>query len=66
MKEMRKIGFPISKKENEFRRALIPADLKVVKNCGQLYFEKGYGEQIAIVIVIMKDMVVIWFLMRRV
>ena len=46
MKEMRKIGFPISKKENEFRRALIPADLKVVKNCGQLYFEKGYGEQI--------------------
>lgn len=43
---MREIGFPISKKENEFRRALIPADLKIVKNCGRLYFEKGYGEQI--------------------
>ena len=43
---MREIGFPISQKENEFRRALVPDDLKKVRNCGQLYFESGYGEQI--------------------
>ena len=40
---MKKIGFPISTKENEYRRALIPKDLKKIKNISQLYFENGYG-----------------------
>ena len=41
---MKKVGFPISRKENELRRALIPKHLKNVQNPEQLYFEKGYGE----------------------
>ena len=41
---MKTIGLPISRKENEFRRAIVPEHLANVKNCGQLYFEKGYGE----------------------
>ena len=41
---MRTVGFPISHKENEYRRAIIPADLKKIKNVGQLFFEKGYGD----------------------
>lgn len=40
---MNKIGFPISKKENEKRRALVLDDLQKVKNRELLYFEKGYG-----------------------
>lgn len=43
---MKKIGFPISHKENEDRRALVPADLARIKNVDALYFEKGYGEAI--------------------
>lgn len=41
---MKTIGFVISKKENERRRALIPSDLKDIKNLNHLYFEKGYGD----------------------
>lgn len=41
---MNTVGFPISKKENELRRALIPLHLERVKNRDHLYFEKGYGE----------------------
>ena len=41
---MKTIGFPISKKEHEYRRAVIPDDLVKVENCEQLFFEKGYGE----------------------
>ena len=41
---MKTVGLPISKKENEFRRALVPGDLKRVRHPGELYFEKGYGE----------------------
>lgn len=41
---MKTVGFPISRKENEKRRALIPADIASVKNPGQLYIESGYGE----------------------
>lgn len=46
---MRTVGFPICRKENEFRRALTPDDLKNVLNVGQLYFEKGYGESLGCV-----------------
>ena len=41
---MKTVGLPISKKENENRRALIPAHLANIKNADMLYFEKGYGE----------------------
>lgn len=41
---MRKIGFLISHKNNEMRRALLPEDLDNVKYKEMLYFEKGYGE----------------------
>jgi N5-(carboxyethyl)ornithine synthase len=41
---MKTIGFVISRKENERRRALIPPDLKAIRHVGCLYFESGYGE----------------------
>ncbi len=41
---MNSIGFPISHKEKENRRALIPEDLKNIKNVKYLYFENGYGD----------------------
>lgn len=41
---MKKIGFLISKKNNEKRRALLPENLKDIENVEYLYFEKGYGE----------------------
>lgn len=41
---MKTIGFAISGKENEKRRALLPHDIEKIKNPGMLYFESGYGE----------------------
>lgn len=41
---MRTIGFMKSTKENEKRRALLPAHIAQIKNKGNLYFERGYGE----------------------
>lgn len=43
---MKTVGFLISHKNNERRRAVIPQDLKNVKNTGMLYFETGYGESV--------------------
>ncbi len=40
---MKSVGFPISKKENENRRALIPAHLSKVKNKNLIFLETGYG-----------------------
>lgn len=40
---MRTIGFPISHKENENRRALVVSDLLRIKNREALYVETGYG-----------------------
>lgn len=42
------IGFPISKKENENRRVIIPSDIKKLKYRGGLYFERGYGDLLGI------------------
>jgi len=39
---MRKIGFIISKKENENRRAIVFEDLKKIKNLSELYFQENY------------------------
>lgn len=41
---MKKIGFLISEKKNEKRRALLPKDLSRVKNKKYLFFEKNYGD----------------------
>ena len=41
---MKTIGLIKSHKENEFRRALIPSDIKYIKNASYIYIEKGYGE----------------------
>lgn len=41
---MKTIGFPISHKENENRRALLPADVARVQHPECLLFERGYGE----------------------
>jgi N5-(carboxyethyl)ornithine synthase len=40
---MKTIGFLISHKNNEKRRALLPHDLSGIRNPQQLYFEEGYG-----------------------
>lgn len=45
---MKTIGFPISYKENEHRRAIIPEHISSMKHPEQLYFEKGYGEVLGI------------------
>lgn len=41
---MKTIGFPISHKENENRRAIIPDDVCKMEHPEMLYFEKGYGK----------------------
>lgn len=41
---MRTIGFPISKKENENRRVLLPKDIINIGNPEMLFFEEGYGQ----------------------
>ena len=43
---MKTVGFPISHKENENRRALLPCDVAKVSQKQALVFEKGYGEVI--------------------
>ena len=45
---MKTVGFPISHKENEYRRAIVPAHLKNIEHPELLYFEKGYGEVLGI------------------
>jgi len=40
---MKTIGFVISHKENENRRALLPEHIQNIKNKKNLYFETGYG-----------------------
>lgn len=44
----RTVGFPISHKENEKRRAVIPAHLGSIAHPESLFFEKGYGEVLGI------------------
>lgn len=40
---MKTIGLVISKKENENRRALVPSDIKYIKNKEYIFIEEGYG-----------------------
>lgn len=41
-----KIGFPITHKENEGRRALVPKDLSKISDPTSLVIESGYGENL--------------------
>lgn len=41
---MKTIGFPISDKTNENRRALTPNDINKIINVNYIYIEEGYGE----------------------
>jgi N5-(carboxyethyl)ornithine synthase len=41
---MKTMGFLISTKKNEKRRALLPQQISRIKNKSKLFFEKGYGE----------------------
>ena len=44
----RTVGFPVSYKENENRRALMPKDAKNIVNKDQIYVESGYGSVLGI------------------
>ena len=41
---MKTLGFPISDKLNEKRRALIPSHIERIKKPEKIYIEKGYGD----------------------
>lgn len=43
---MKTIGFLISHKNGEGRRAILPTDLQKVTHPEQLYFERGYGDAV--------------------
>lgn len=43
---MKTVGLPISKKENENRRALLPKDVSKIKNKSFVYVERGYGNNL--------------------
>ncbi len=45
---MKKMGFVISHKNGERRRALLPEDICKIMHPEQLYFETGYGESIGV------------------
>jgi N5-(carboxyethyl)ornithine synthase len=44
MRMMKTLGFLVSTKENEKRRALLPEQISRIKNKNYLFFERGYGE----------------------
>ena len=45
---MKTIGFIVSEKKDEYRRAILPKHIKYIKNKSQLYFESGYGDAFGI------------------
>lgn len=45
---LKTVGFPISYKENEKRRALVPEHIKKMRHPECLYFESGYGDVLGI------------------
>lgn len=45
---MKTMGFLISHKNNEKRRAILPEELTTVVHKEQLFFEKGYGESLGV------------------
>lgn len=45
---MKTIGFPISHKENEKRRAIVPKDIPSIKSPSKIYIEQGFGSVLGI------------------
>lgn len=45
---MRTIGFPISHKEHELRRSIVPEHILDTTLAGKIYIEKGYGDVLGI------------------
>lgn len=45
---MKTVGFPISTKENEKRRAIIPQDISKISHPELLFIERGYGDVLGI------------------
>lgn len=45
---MKTVGFPISPKENENRRAIVPEDIAKLSRPDQVYIEKKFGEVLGI------------------
>ena len=45
---MKKMGFLISHKNGECRRALLPEHMKEIRNLDSLYFEQGYGVAVGV------------------
>lgn len=45
---MKTVGFPISRKENENRRAIVPEHIQRMSQPEYLYFESGYGAVLGI------------------
>lgn len=45
---MKTIGFPVSTKENENRRAIIPADIACLSHPETIYVESGFGKVLGI------------------
>ena len=45
---MKTIGFPISRKENEKRRALLPCDIVKISRPEKIYIETGYGKVLGV------------------
>ena len=45
---MKKMGFLISHKNSEKRRALLPSNMGKIRNLDALYFEKGYGQSVGV------------------
>ena len=41
---MKTVGLPISHKENERRRALVPQDICQIKHPEMIFIESGYGD----------------------
>jgi N5-(carboxyethyl)ornithine synthase len=48
MQAMKTIGFPISRKENEFRRAITPERLRAMKHPGSCWIERGFGDVLGV------------------
>jgi len=48
LSNMLKVGFPISTKENENRRCILPEQLKYIKHRDYLFFETGFENVLGI------------------
>lgn len=45
---MKSVGFPISSKENENRRAIVPEDIRKLSSPGRVYIESGFGSALGV------------------